>query len=61
MMASMIAPRCLIVRQCTKRRFQADFVGSGKWFRRQSSILQRSADKKPTLTVSWLMRVAQAQ
>jgi hypothetical protein len=40
MMANMIAPRCLIGRQSTKRRFQADFVGSGKWFRRQLSIWQ---------------------
>jgi hypothetical protein len=35
MNATMIEPRCLIIRRPNKSRFQPGFVLAGKWFRRR--------------------------
>jgi hypothetical protein len=52
MNATMIEPRCLIMRYPNKSRFQAGFVLAGKWFRRQ--LLGCPTDRRAcSVMVGW--------
>jgi hypothetical protein len=53
MNATMIEPRCLIIRHPNKSRFQPGFVLAGKWFRRRLTGVRPTDRRSCFVMVGW--------